>query len=448
MEFSSVAKRPEQSGATPEEVGSGPVASGLEKSPGLEGSWRSTLAVGVIGFCWTLALCLMFGEAAARLSIAGKWYESDGWRVFDDMAVLEAVHPRIHVHPAFSAIAMPLTLGLARVFPIRIIEVIWLINAMTAGLCLAIFYATLRKVGCRALDAYLFSGLACVSSAWLFWYSVPETFGMGALSLVFCFWLAARISRGELVSTPTLLAAVTLSAGITLSNLMAGCALLVTLRQPKRATAIFCVSILAVGLLMGAQRLAFVSTSSFRPSVFGHENNYFLHEHRIDSLHVVQSELLHSMIHPKSISDSAGMWIVQPSMAFSDLLAGRVAVVLWSILFALGLVALVTGPAPGDFRFVLGSVLAGQIVLHLLYGEETFLYSLHFAVILIMVAAQASLTRLRVPALLATAVLLLLIGGNNFYRLDQDCKTGKVPESDQRLPRLLLKVDTLKALPY
>lgn len=107
---------------------------------------------------------------------------------------------------------------------------------------------------------------------------------------------------------------------------------------------------------------------------------------------------------------------------FSDILEsplGTAAGLGWMTLLGFGVVALARGPAPGRFRWVLGSVLAGQIVLHLIYGEETFLYALHFLPILLLVVAMSTLTRWRplVEVLLVPTILLVL--WNNIGRLDE-----------------------------
>ena len=76
---------------------------------------------------------------------------------------------------------------------------------------------------------------------------------------------------------------------------------------------------------------------------------------------------------------------------------GIVGVILWSLLLGLGLWALLSTKRPRRSVWRLASLL-GQLGLHTLYGDETFLYSLHFLPLLITVAALSTLTHLRVPA--------------------------------------------------
>jgi hypothetical protein len=73
----------------------------------------------------------------------------------------------------------------------------------------------------------------------------------------------------------------------------------------------------------------------------------------------------------------------------------------------------------GRFRIMLGVTLLGQLVLHMVYGNETFLYSLHVMPLLILVAAASTLTRARPVALALTALLLATMFINNLVQFEQ-----------------------------
>ena len=72
---------------------------------------------------------------------------------------------------------------------------------------------------------------------------------------------------------------------------------------------------------------------------------------------------------------------------------------------ALGAWGLFAGKRRPRLRLVIGLVLAGQLVLHLLYGDETFLYALHYLPFLVLLAACGALTKAR-PVVLILALLL------------------------------------------
>jgi hypothetical protein len=97
---------------------------------------------------------------------------------------------------------------------------------------------------------------------------------------------------------------------------------------------------------------------------------------------------------------------------------GVAATILWVTLVVLTLLGLATSRGSGRVRFVLGATLAGQVLLHMIYGEETFLYAMHIAPLLILAAALAVASTSWRRAILAVAVALALTGGlNNAWQL-------------------------------
>ena len=70
------------------------------------------------------------------------------------------------------------------------------------------------------------------------------------------------------------------------------------------------------------------------------------------------------------------------------------------------------GALSRDLRLVVSCAVLGQWVLHLIYGQEVFLYVLHWLPLLIVVVACGTLTTMR-PVVLACASLLLLTAGVN-----------------------------------
>ena len=62
---------------------------------------------------------------------------------------------------------------------------------------------------------------------------------------------------------------------------------------------------------------------------------------------------------------------------------------------------------------VLGLTLLGQLVLHVLYGPETFLYSLHFGPLLVILTALTTFSRLRILCLALSVLITVTAGVNN-----------------------------------
>jgi hypothetical protein len=82
----------------------------------------------------------------------------------------------------------------------------------------------------------------------------------------------------------------------------------------------------------------------------------------------------------------------------------------WALLLCLGGRA---AAGAGRLPRLAGVLALAQLALHVVYGEETLLYSLHFLPLLIIVAAAASRTRLRPAALGLAAAALVGAGVNN-----------------------------------
>jgi len=90
---------------------------------------------------------------------------------------------------------------------------------------------------------------------------------------------------------------------------------------------------------------------------------------------------------------------------------------LWAALAAAGVWALATRPAA--VRLPLLLALAGHLLVYCVYGEETFLYTLHIAPLLVCVAALATRTSLRPFCLAGAALLTVLLAVHNVGALRQ-----------------------------
>jgi hypothetical protein len=107
---------------------------------------------------------------------------------------------------------------------------------------------------------------------------------------------------------------------------------------------------------------------------------------------------------------------VQHSAIGGSTIAGAVAASSWLLLLGGGAYAMARTERHGPFERVLAGTLASQIALHLVFGEQTFLYTPHVLPLLVLVAARAA-TLPRVRALtLALAAVLIVTGGINNVR--------------------------------
>jgi hypothetical protein len=180
-----------------------------------------------------------------------------------------------------------------------------------------------------------------------------------------------------------------------------------------------------VTVLWGVEKIIFPSAQFFASHVTA-EMPFVLNELSAGPLRVVGSFVFHSIVMPSIHmgllvcafdSGPERLMVTQLSLPGSGSALGMMDVVIWTVLLSLGVWGLVSMNGHRSFRIVLGLTIVGQLVLHLLYGEETFLYSLHFAPLLILVAALSMLTPARIVALPLAVALVFGIAVNNGLQL-------------------------------
>jgi hypothetical protein len=105
----------------------------------------------------------------------------------------------------------------------------------------------------------------------------------------------------------------------------------------------------------------------------------------------------------------------------------------WLALLATGAMVLLRTPALAPLAKVLLWTLAGQTGLHLVYGEETFLYALHFASVLVLVAGAALLRARRPWMLIAATLFVVALAANNLMRWHDALTTQDLQNPDERI---------------
>jgi len=353
---------------------------------------------------------------------ADLWFAADIPRVFANMTDRFSNHSRTKVHPLFSLIAFPPVFLMQKVLGQDALTAVRLAIAAVAALCIIALFILLRLIGCRRFDAALFSILGATSAAAMFWFIVPETYPFGALSILAGLCLVAIAQYRKLSAQwYAVVSAATLS--ITTTNWMVG--ILATLAKYRRKWAwkITLDALCLTVLLWSVQKSIFPSSVFFIVLGDSEEKNYMLRQASGGFWHVLQSFVAHTMVMPdmrviphwkkfellrvltqRAIPGSASVW-------------GTIAVILWMALLALGIWGFFAAKQHRQLRIVLGFSILGQLALHTVYGEETFLYSLHFLPLLIVLAAFSTQTPARSIALVLAGMLVLTAGVNNGLQL-------------------------------
>lgn len=139
---------------------------------------------------------------------------------------------------------------------------------------------------------------------------------------------------------------------------------------------------------------------------------FFFHSMVMPAIHLVD------LVEKNDLSVLPKMTI-QASAAGSGSPWGALAVGLWAALLGLGCWSWFFLKPQRKLRRVLGLTLLGQLLLHLLYGAETFLYVLDFAPVLFVIAALTTLTRFRWVALTLAVLVMFSAGANNIVQYQQ-----------------------------
>ncbi|MGK7947881.1 MAG: hypothetical protein AB4368_03495 [Xenococcaceae cyanobacterium] len=401
--------------------------------------WQDLLWVGILAL---VAGLISFGLAQSIAPILFEnpswdvWFESDLPRSFANTIARSSNHYRTSVHPIFSLIAFPPTYILYQLLG-DAVTAVRIIIALVASIWISILFCLLRLFGCRRLEAILFSLIGIFSAAAIFWFSVPETYSFGSVSILLPLVVVA-IGEYRQLSPWWYLLVSALSLSITTTNWMAGILATFVNNHWKQAVQITVNTFCFVVGLWFLQYLIFPSSEFFLK--IQSEKNYVFNEGSVSPWNVIQSFIAHTMVMPAiEIIDKTArpgfatpgiQMVTQLSLPGSASLWGKVAVILWAALLGLGIWGFLAMRQHPKLRLVLGLTILGQLVLHLLYGEETFLYSLHFAPLLVILASCSTLTRARPLALVLASLLLVCIGINNISEFNR--ATERINERDRQ----------------
>jgi hypothetical protein len=375
---------------------------------------------------------LALAGAAAWLSLAGSsrtvpalveprtgsaWFESDTddfLRVMTDRTAGE--HTETRIHPLFSLLVYPQVKVVRALTGLDPAQAVRVVLALAAALWLGTLVAVLRLMGCsRAAGAAL--GLVALASAGaVFWLTVPESYPFGSLSLALVL-LVAAVSGHRRLSTAWHVLASAGSLSVTVTNWMAGWALLLARVPWRRAVQLSVNAFCLVVVLWAVEKTVFPKAKFFLENP--KKGRFLFHPDAGGPARILPSLLVHSIVMPeiveapRSYPTRRPRMITQPSAPGSGSPWGPAAVALWLLLLGLGCWGAVTRKDHRELRLALGLTLAGQIALHLIYGEETFLYTLHLVPLLVVLAACGLATPMRRAIVPLAAALVVAAGLNN-----------------------------------
>ncbi len=385
--------------------------------------WQDTLIVIVLAVvagvvCYQGAQII--SPAIINKNTLNLWFGADCPRVFGDMAIYDAPHYRTSVHPLFVLLTFPPVYVLKKALSIESLTAVRLFIAIVSCLWISTLFILLRLITLRRLDATLFSILGAVSAAAIFWFVIPETYSVGSLSILLALCFVA-LTQHQQFSWLWYVAINALTLSFTVTNWMVGLFATLVNHRRKRFLQIALTALFLVGVLALVQKVFFPTAGLKNMVDQSGEMQYLFSPESGGPLQVVKSFVAHTLVMPaiqvvkSNEPDSMNLLVMltQNSRPGSGTLWGAVAVVLWIALLGLGLWSLFSVKEHLKLRMVLGLSLVGQLILHALYGSETFLYSLHFAPLLVVLAALSTLTQARSLALVLASILIVSTGINN-----------------------------------
>jgi hypothetical protein len=356
------------------------------------------------------------------------WFQADIARVIDNMTNIGGSHWRTSVHPITSILFYPIgflltKLGLSNLQAGRAIMVTF------CALNPATLFFVLRQLRLPRAVAALFVTLFLSSAAVIFWSSVVELYPIACFSILPALYLMASARR----SRPAwwiIASAFTLS--ITVTNWAVGLIATFMRWRLKPFVLITLTALLMVLSLSIAQFFIFKDARvfidphglkwdavSFSGPVMQHRGLLGSGWHPLENLEVLYVK---SAVVSPAMIDKEGQEYVDTNQASSfprGTYSGLIASFAWVALLLLGIFGAIKNRAMWRFSVGLGLMLLANGVLHSLYGQVTFLYSMHVIPLLTILSAMSWFTAYRRIGMGLAVVVVLAGGWNNWVELRQ-----------------------------
>lgn len=401
---------------------------------------RSRADVAIAAICASVSAIFVFflaGQVHPSLYFVENslwtWFEADLNRVYTSMISRGAETHRTNVHPLYAAVMYVPTKALLLLgVPERLAATLYL-SAVGAGFS-ASFYALSRCLGHLRADSALLTTMIVSTSASIFWLPIAEVHGLGGLSIVLGMTVmlaASRRANGAILQSVG--SAITLA--ISSTNWMLGLLMAYRLNSLPRAIRISMDGLLIVTVLFAVQKLFIPKAQFFVPNI-GNELDFVLHELGGGPLQKVRTMLAYGVVLPEigiewfaERGQTRTTVQLQPLSRLSG--PGMVALALWLMLLARGTWVAVISKRHWELVSAVLLYLAFQVVLHLFYGEELFVFSMNYVPAMVVLASFAFFgthARLARGALVALTALSLYANVGEYVRV-----TGLIWQSEESM---------------
>ena len=313
------------------------------------------------------------------------YFQADINRTYSAMSsrVSEA-HYRAKVHPllpiqTYSPVFLLKKLGLTTFTAVKIVI------CLTASIWSLCLYGMFRLIGNNRFHALLLTMLGLSSASAMFWLSVPESYALGSINIIIALCFAAFANYKTLSNTNYILVNV-ITLSTTITNWMSGILVTLAKRSFRETIKICLISLALVTIFWGIQKhffpytVFFIGDSEEADFIFAPNLNRILSLANTFFFHTVISPTVNILDHN---ADGWPLLSFQNSMPASSNIVEVAGSLLWTFTLAISITAFFKLKDHVPLRLALGFTILGQLFLHLFYGEEIFLYSLHFLPLLL-----------------------------------------------------------------
>jgi hypothetical protein len=316
------------------------------------------------------------------------WFDADTgwvyWNVTDIHGVL-----RTRKHPLFSVFIFPLVKALS-ISGIDKGTAARLVFSGIAGVWVLLLFGVLRRRLPR-LDAFIFGCVGLLSAAFLFWSWATETFLLSSVTILFATFIFDRKSRHPLLLH---FAAGFATLSVTITNWTAALlssALSLPLSKAVRVSLLALVAVAGLATLQSrilrTQGLFFdIREQASRETAYVNHTAAGGLPHRWRMFWI--GGVLLPGVEPRMVQINGDERPMLSAQTAPGNLLWMTGATVW--LFVLGAGLFTALRRRSAFDIYLLTLTGFHLLLHTVYGYETFLYTMHFTPLLILIAANAA----------------------------------------------------------
>ena len=401
----------------------------------------SEIIVFIVSFLWIYYLSSILSPRLFGIGLDNFWFDADVPRyICQAVDRIANDHWRNKVHPLFSLITYPLP-NVLNVLGVDIIQAIRIQLSLVVATGSLFLFSAMRNIEVSEINAFIMISLGLSGAASLAWFSIPESYAYSftAFSIVL---FTATLHQEKSGAPMRWISAIAIAFSITVTNIaIAGWAAIQSCGF-RRAFVLSAVALIIVFALAVLQRLLFpFSGIFFLPSAVQGESSFLVNVSPERIRQVLSLFFFGSLVFPEfqlvSMPNEETFLTVQQAVWKRDALLPLTALLLLSTFLFAGFSAIFTtvrhsarrqcatmrglpaqSPVERLSYVVIGSVVF-LVLLHTVYGAETFVYSGSFLPFLIMILGLG-VNKLAVRRkVLSTGLLLILLAANSINGLSQ-----------------------------